>query len=101
MDLVEPLLTVCPQAEHRVLAGLAAADEALSGEDIARRAGLSGTGAMRVLDRLVADGLVVRVRCGATAMHAVNDQHLALAPLLELNDLAARLAERAAGHVAA
>jgi hypothetical protein len=102
MNLSWPLLTLSSHSEHRVLAVLAhAPDESLSAHRIARRAGTSPSGAMTALDRLVADGLVLRARGATSLLHALNHQHLAVGPLVALTAVSERLATRTGEHVAA
>lgn len=101
VDLVAPLLSICPHTHGRVLNVLADAERPLSGNEIARRAGLSPGGAMAALDDLVAAGVVWRAKLSPLSfLHVLYEEHV-LAPLvLEFAAVGQRLRERIAAHVA-
>ena len=84
MDLVEPVQSVIPGAQGKVLAVLAETTAALSIRAIARLAGVSVAQASRVLPRLHELGLVTRRDVPPTALFKLDRDHIAARPLLEL-----------------
>jgi hypothetical protein len=102
LSLAEPLLTVCPDSHHRVLAVLAvAADQPLSGGETARRAGMGDTAALDALDLLAAGEVVGPVKASNVSHHGLYTDHVAANAVLALAALSAKLVERVAAHVAA
>lgn len=100
MHLRAPLRSVCSDNHGRVLTVLADADGPLAGNAIARRAGMSRNAALRVLDDLVAAGIVWRARLHTRwSLHILDPEHLLVPALLDLVDISPRLRARLAAHV--
>lgn len=92
MRLSRPFEVITPTVDGDVLAVLGRADGPFSGRQIHRLAGRnSEAGVRKALDRLVAQGIVVRQRVGNTHLHSLNQDHIAAESVRSL----ARLRERA------
>lgn len=100
MHLRAPLRSLCSDNHGRVLTILADADEPLAGNAIATRAGMSRNAVLRVLDDLVAAGIVWRARLHTRwSLHILDPEHLLVPALLDLVDIGPRLLARVAAHV--
>lgn len=87
MDLSAPFPAMFPTVDSAVLTVLTASLKPRTGREIARLAGKSQTATQRVLDRLVAHGLVLRKDAGRARVYEFNWEHLAAEPISELTDL--------------
>jgi predicted transcriptional regulator len=77
MDLSRPFAVVTTAVDGDVLAALAAADASFTGRELHRVIGRhSQTGVNRVLNRLVAQGVVERTRAGSARIYRLNRDHL-------------------------
>ena len=83
MDVARPFTAISSGVDVDLLVVMAGSTAPRSGRDLARRAGRSNTAVQRVLERLVAHGLVHRVEVGRTYLYTLNRDHL-LAPVVEL-----------------
>lgn len=92
---------ITPGLDGDVLALLAAGQIKLSGREISRRIGASQEGVRRVLERLVAEGIVVRERAGAAHLYQLNREHLAAPPIERLSAMRMELIERLRRAIAA
>lgn len=98
MDVGMPLRSVVPTLDGPVAAVLAATTAPLSLAEVHRRTGSgSKSGIRRVLQRLVAEGLVHEVPGG----YALNRDHLAAAAVEQLANLHGELIARIRGEVEA
>jgi hypothetical protein len=94
MDLTEPSASVLPDIRARVLTALAGTETGLTGRGLATVAGTSVSSTARVLDRLVAGGLVLRVQIGSARVYRLNRAHLAASAVLDLASMRGRLLTR-------
>lgn len=100
MHLRAPLRSLSSDNHGRVLTVLADADRPLAGNAIATRADMSRNAALRVLDDLVATGIVWRARLhNRWSLHILDPEHLLVPALLDLADVGPRLQARLAAHV--
>lgn len=83
MDVSRPFAALAPGVESDVLVALARSTAQRSGREIARLSQRSPTGVQHVLDRLVDEGLVHRIRGGRAYLYSLNRDHL-LAPAVEV-----------------
>jgi predicted nucleotidyltransferase len=83
MDLTSPAAAALPVLRARVLMVLARAEAGLTGRKVASLAERSVAGVAKVLEALVASGLVHRVDAGSASLYTLNRAHLA-APAIEL-----------------
>lgn len=95
MDLATPLRSLVPTLDAEALTVLAGTTAPLTGN---RLAGLaprgSRAGLMRVLERLVAHGLVLAEPAGAATLYRLNREHLLCEPLLATVQARRRLLDR-------
>lgn len=103
MDLAHPLALVSPGVHGRVLTVLVRAGAPLTGRGVAQlvHPPVSVSGVQRVLNELVAAGLVHRTLVGRSQLHSLNRDHLSAAAVAELvgarQRLIGRLQELSAG----
>jgi predicted nucleotidyltransferase len=81
VDLSHPSAAFGPASDLRVLRELAADATPRSGRRIAHQAGVAHSTALRVLDRLVAEGVVVELDAGRARLFSLNEDHV-LAPAI-------------------
>lgn len=91
MDLGSPISSVIPSLDGRVLQCLARSHRPLTGAAVARLCQGSQGGTYRVLQRLVAHGLVDSERQGASVLYLGNREHAAWPAIEVLADLRARV----------
>jgi predicted nucleotidyltransferase len=102
MDFAHPFRLVSPTLDGDVLTVLAGADEEFSGRRIHRLLGHgSEAGVRKAVERLVDQGVVLRIQAGRAKLYRLNRRHLG-APGIELlaavrTELIARLREAIAG----
>jgi predicted nucleotidyltransferase len=77
VDLGHPFRVVGPTIDGDILAVLAAGQVALTGREIARRAGASQEGARQALGRLVRQGVLTLELAGHAHQYRLNREHLA------------------------
>ena len=95
MDLRRPLTTVTPTLDGDALAVLAGGDVEMSGREVHRLAGRGSEHGMRkVLDRLAAEGVVLRRSAGQANLYKLNRDHLAAAAIESLAGLRQELLRR-------
>jgi predicted nucleotidyltransferase len=94
MDVGQPSADVIPGARGAVLATLVQLEVPVTVRDLARHAGVSPQGALRLVNDLSRAGLVHVVAAGRSLMVSLNRDHLAAEPLIRLMSLRARLVER-------
>ena len=95
MDLRRPLTSVTPTLDGDALAVLAGGDVELSGREVHRLAGRGSEHGMRkVLDRLAAEGVVLRRSAGQANLYKLNRDHLAAAAIESLAGLRQELLRR-------
>jgi hypothetical protein len=94
MDLGRPLLTISPGSSGRVLTALARSGRPVSGNEAARRAGVSRTTAVGVLDQLVDAGLVWSTRLPHATLFMLDPEHLLTPIVRRIVTLVGDLAER-------
>jgi predicted nucleotidyltransferase len=101
VDVSEPLATVIPGVQGRVLAVLARTTRPLTGRQISRQlAGLaSQRGVQNALNELVAGGLALREDHPPIALYVLNRGHIAAAAINELANLRTALLERMRGLI--
>lgn len=87
IDLSKPYEGLFPTVDSAVLTVLSRSERPTSGREIARRAGRSHTGAQRVLDRLVEQGLVLQQSGGGALLYTLNRSHLAADSVRQLANL--------------
>lgn len=95
MDLRRPLTSVTPTLDGDALAVLAGGDVEMSGREVHRLAGRGSEHGMRkVLDRLAAEGVVLRRSAGQANLYKLNRDHLAAAAIESLAGLRQELLRR-------
>lgn len=95
MDLASPLRSLVPTLDAEALTVLAGTTAPLTGNRLAGLASRgSRAGLMRVLDRLVAHGLVLAEPAGAATLYRLNREHLLCEPLLAALQARRRLLDR-------
>lgn len=87
MDLSAPFQSMFPTVDSSVLTVLAGSTKPRTGREVARLAGRSQPATQRVLDRLVAHGLVFRSEAGRARVYTLNREHLAADPISALVNL--------------
>lgn len=91
MDLSQPVADLWPGARGRLLRTLVTLEVPVSVRALARHAEVSPQAALAVVNDLAEAGLVLIERAGAASMVALNREHLAAGPLLELVQMRVRL----------
>ena len=95
MDLSRPMQVVTPTLDGDVLRVLVLADADFSASQVAGMLpDRSQRGIAKVLDRLVAQGIVVQTHVGRPHLYRLNREHLAAEATLSLATQKARLIER-------
>ena len=94
MDVGQPLLDVIPGVRGAVLGTLARLTEPRTGRQIARAAGQAQSSTARVLDDLVAAGLVLQTTGGRDNSYRLNSDHLAAPAIRALATLRGALLGR-------
>jgi len=95
VQLNKPFATVTPTLDGDVLAILARADAAFTVSQIQRvLESASGEGIRKVVNRLTAQGVVLRDRAGRTNTYRFNTEHLAAEPIKALARLHAAFLDR-------
>jgi predicted nucleotidyltransferase len=94
MDVGQPLLDVIPGVRGAVLGALARLTEPRTGRQIARAAGQAQSSTARVLDDLVAAGLVLQTTGGRDNFYELNPEHLAAPAIRALATLRGALLDR-------
>ena len=94
MDLGSPYQSMFPTVDSAVLSVLTRSMQSYTGREISRLAGRSHPACQRVLDRLVAHGLVLSQEAGRARVYTLNWSHLAADPISQLADLRLRLFRR-------
>lgn len=95
MDLSRPMQVVTPTLDGDVLRVLVLADADFSASQVAGMLpDRSQRGIAKVLDRLVAQGIVVQTHVGRPHLYRLNREHLAAEAILSLATQKARLIER-------
>jgi predicted nucleotidyltransferase len=100
MDVGRPWADVISGARGAVLATLVQLEVPVTVRTLARHAGVSPQGALRLVNDLARAGLVNVQPAGQSLMVTLNREHLAAEPLAALVSLRARLVERLAGELA-
>jgi Nucleotidyltransferase domain len=101
VDLTEPASVVLPPSTAALLRVLAGADDAFTGRQLARLAGVSHAHAAKVIDRLAEHGLLLVQQRGPSKLCRLNRVHLAAGPLIELVQMRARLLKLLAAAIGA
>ena len=83
-----------PVVDSDVLNVLTRSSKPRTGREVAKLAGRSQDATQRVLDRLVAHGLVLRRDAGRARVYELNWDHLAAEPISQLAELRSRLFQR-------
>lgn len=101
VDMSEPYSCVVPSLDGPVLEVLARSEKPMTGRQVHRvaRRG-SAAGVAKVLERLVATGLVLKQEVGTSALYGINRLHLAWPAVATLVRLRATLIERLTDAVA-
>ena len=94
MDVGRPWADVMAGARGAVLATLVQLEAPVTVRALARHAGVSPQGALRLVDELATAGVVQVHPAGRSLMVGLNRDHLAAEPLVALVSLRARLVER-------
>lgn len=76
MNVAKPYAAISATIDPELLIALSSSREARSGRQLAAEIGRSRTGVQHVLDRLVAEGLIHRVRAGRAFLYTFNHDHL-------------------------
>jgi hypothetical protein len=84
MDLSAPSSPLLQGGTAAVLGVLAGTSAGLTGRTVARLAGLSHTGAGKVLTQFVEQGMVLAEPVGAANAYRLNREHLLVGPALEM-----------------
>jgi len=101
MNLSRPLSVVTPTVDGDVLAALASVETSFSGRELHRIIGRhSQSGVNRVLNRLVREGIVSRIRVGSARSYSLNREHLQAEAIILLARARERLIERLSDHIA-
>jgi predicted nucleotidyltransferase len=100
MDVGRPWAEVISGARGAVLATLVQLEVPVTVRTLARHAGVSPQGALRLVNDLARAGLVRAEPAGRSLMVSLNREHLAAEPVAALVSLRARLVERLAGELA-
>lgn len=100
MELQHPLRVVTPTADADVLRVLARADAAFTGREVSRLVtDYSRSGVRKVLERLVAQGIVLQDRAGPAYQYRLNRAHLAALHIIALTRLRDQFDETVVGLV--
>jgi len=100
MQLNRPFATVTPTLDGDVLAVLASADVTFTISQVQRiLATGSGEGIRKVLNRLVAQGVVLHDQVGRTNTYRLNTEHLAAEPIMALAQLNSTFLKRLEKHL--
>ncbi|UUE28733.1 nucleotidyltransferase domain-containing protein (plasmid) [Rhodococcus qingshengii] len=100
MQLNRPFATVTPTLDGDVLAVLASAEVTFTISQVQRiLATGSGEGIRKVLNRLVAQGVVLHDQVGRTNTYRLNTEHLAAEPIMALAQLNSTFLKRLEKHL--
>lgn len=94
MDVGQPWADVLPGARGAVLATLVQLEAPVTVRTLARHAGVSPQGALRLVNELAVAGVVRAQSAGRSLMVSLNRDHLEAEPLIALVSTRARLVER-------
>jgi predicted nucleotidyltransferase len=101
MDLSHPYIAICPTLDGPVLEVLAHTSRPLTGRDVARLARRgSERGVLKVLHRLVEQGLVTSYEAGRSLLFALNRDHVAAPVVDAMLGLQVELFSRIRGELA-
>lgn len=100
VDVGQPFADVISGARGAVLATLVQLETPVTVRTLARHAGVSPQGALRVVNDLAGAGIVRVQPAGPSLMVRLNRNHLAAEPLIALVSLRARLVERLSAELA-
>jgi predicted nucleotidyltransferase len=101
MHVGRPHSAIVPSLDGDVLIALGSTLEPLTGRQVADRANRGSQSAVAVaLDRLVAQGIVLRQEAGRAYLHTLNREHIAAPIVQQLADLRTELMRRIRGRIA-
>lgn len=100
VDLGRPYADVLTGARGRVIAALVqAVPVSVTVRELATRAGASPQGTLDIVNDLAHSGIVDTTRSGGSILVALNQDHLAVGPLVEIVGLRLRLVEKLTAHL--
>jgi predicted nucleotidyltransferase len=94
VDVSRPLTDVVPGARGLLLATLVQLETPVTVRALARHAGISPQGTLRLVNDLSDSGIVLTQLAGRSLLVSLNRDHLAAEPLVALASLRGRLVER-------
>src|SRR3989442_13645961 len=94
MDIARPYTDLIPGARGLLLATLVQIETPVTVRALARHAGISPQGALRLVNELSATGLITTQPAGRALPVSLNREHIAADPLTALVSLRGRLVER-------
>ena len=94
MDVARPYTDLIPGARGLLLATLVQLETPVTVRALARHAGISPQGALRLVNELSATGLITTQPAGRALLVSLNREHIAAEPLTALVSLRGRLVER-------
>jgi hypothetical protein len=100
VDLARPYVDVLPGARGLLLATLVQLETPVTVRALARHAGISPQGALRLVNELAGTGLILTQPAGRALLVSLNRDHLAAEPLASLVSLRGRLVERLSAELA-
>lgn len=100
MNLARPFQALSPARDMDVLGELALSDAPRTGRRIAADARVAHSTALRILDRLEDEGLVLSEKAGAARVFRLNEQHVLVPVIHEIARTRSRLVERFREEVA-
>lgn len=100
MDVARPYADVLPGARGLLLATLVQLETPVTVRALARHAGISPQGALRLVNELAGTGLIRTQPAGRALLVSLNRDHLAAEPLASLVSLRGRLVERLSAELA-
>jgi predicted nucleotidyltransferase len=99
MNLSSPFSSIFPGVDSAVLIVLTGSTKPRTGREVARLADRSQAAAQAVLSRFVDQGLVLMEEAGRARLYALNRDHVAAAPIVELSNLRLALFRRLSDEV--
>lgn len=100
VNLARPFQSLSPARDMEILRELALSDAPRTGRRVAADAGVAHSTALRILDRLEAEGIVHSEAAGAARVFRLNDEHILVPVIREIALTRTRLIERFRSEIA-